>query len=445
MLSRITAPVVKEGDLATASMLLMFTVAISSLFYLTNAKSTRVRGYTWTVLDTTLSIVIAIMLFETAKDATYLLVGTAAMTWRITSFGLALICTAALQLMSLGIVRAEGTWEVHTGAKSVEVSLRTIRTRAFSGTCGRFCGFAWITFWAVQQVEKTTEGYNHLGGADFVPFLAAGTGFVLMGLFRVMRHWIIFRDGIVDAEEKAWELQTCRIEIDAFSLCCSFVIAQVARYYIGGIMPNPAGTEQHGSTAGKSFAHPAGEIARLLVLAGTFKFLSVFTAVRVGDNPPETLDDVKGWAKWVSGLIAINTFSKTTGWLLLFTTGWTLFGFLPMEDPDASVQVRTILALICSYLSFAVIGMLDVAPGGKQRWKDEALASMGLMTGFAWRRCYGLTIDFFTASFGTRLSPSNPEDGEQLMEICLSLPFVAILMPAHYYYIVPNAIAAGMT
>ena len=44
-----------------------------------------------------------------------------------------------------------------------------------------------------------------------------------------MRHWIIFRDGIVDAEEKAWELQTCRIEIDAFSLCCSFVIAQVAR------------------------------------------------------------------------------------------------------------------------------------------------------------------------------------------------------------------------
>merc|ERR1719428_912002 len=145
----------------------------------------------------------------------------------------------------------------------------------------------------MQQVERTIEGYNHINWADLVPFAAAALGLLLMAGFRVVRHWIIFRDGIVDPEEKAWEHQTCRIEIDAFSLCCSFVIAQIARYYIGGIMPNPAGTEQHGSTAGKSFAHPAGEIARLLVLAGTFKFLSVFTAVRVGDNPPETLDDVK--------------------------------------------------------------------------------------------------------------------------------------------------------
>jgi hypothetical protein len=437
---------VKEGDLATAGMLLMFTVAISSLFYLTNARSSRVRAYTWTVLDTTLSIVIAIMLFEAVKDATYLLLGTKAMTSSATHIVLAAICTAALQLMSLVIVQAQGTWAVHTGTKSVDVSLRHIRTRAFAGTCGRFCGFAWIMFWAMQQVERTTEGYNHTRFADIVPILAAVIGLLLMALFRVVRHWIIFRDGIVDPEERAWELQTCRIEIDAFSLCCSFVIAQGARYYIGGIMPNPAGTEQHGSTAGRSFAHTPGEIARLLALAGTAKFLSLSTSARVGDKPPETLEDWTAWARWVGGLLVVNTFSKTTGWLLLFSTGWSLFGFLSMEDPDNSVQVRTIVALLCSYFSFAVIGMLDMAPGtGKQRWKDETLASMGLMTGFSWRRCYGLTIDFFTASFGTSLSPSTPKDGEHFMEICLSLPFVAILMPAHYYYIVPNAIAAGMT
>jgi hypothetical protein len=426
-------------------MLLMFTVAISSLFYLTNAKSSRIRGYTWTVLDTTLSIVIAIMLFEAAKDATYLLVGTSAMTWHSTNFALAFACTIALQLMALAIVRAEGMVEVHTGTKAVQVSLRHIRTRAFSGTCGRFCGFAWITFWAMQQVERSIEGNNHKNLADIVPFLAPGAGLLLMALFRVVRHYIIFRDGVVDDEEKAWELQTCRIEIDAFSLCCSFVIAQVARYYSGGIMPNPAGTEQHGSTAGKSFAHTPGEIARLLACAGAAKFLSVATSAAVGDHPPHTVDEWQAWAKWVGGLLVVNTFSKTAGWLLLFSTGWTLFGFLTMDDPDNSVQVRTIIALLCSYLSFAVIGMLDAAPGGTKRWKDETLSSMGLMTGFAWRRCYGLTIDFFTASYGTSLIPSTPQDGEHLMEICLSLPFVAILMPAHYYYIVPNAIAAGMT
>merc|ERR1719240_1049082 len=320
------------------------------------------------------------------------------MTSSATHIVLAAICTAALQLMSLVIVQAQGTWAVHTGTKSVDVSLRHIRTRAFAGTCGRFCGFAWIMFWAMQQ------------------------------------------------DERAWELQTCRIEIDAFSLCCSFVIAQVARYYVGGVMPNPAGTEQHGSTAGRSFAHSPGEIVRLPALALTAKFLSLAASARIGDTPPEKLEDWASWARWVGGLLAVNTFSKTTGWLLLFTTGWVMFGFLSMEDPDASVQVRTIVALICSYFSFAVIGMLDTAPGtGKQRWKDETLASMGLMTGFSWRRCYGLTIDLFTSSFGTSLIPSTPKDGEHVMEICLSLPFVAILMPAHYYYIVPNAIAAGMT
>merc|ERR1719281_240616 len=99
MLSSVADPepkMVKEGDLATAGMLLMFTVAISSLFYLTNAKSSRIRGYSWTVLDTTLSIVVAIMLFEAVKDATYLFVGTVAMTWSTTNFALAALCTAAL-------------------------------------------------------------------------------------------------------------------------------------------------------------------------------------------------------------------------------------------------------------------------------------------------------------------------------------------------------------
>jgi hypothetical protein len=208
MLAGVDTPkAVKAGDLATAGMLLMFTVAISSLFYLTNAKSSRIRGYTWTVLDTTLSIVIAIMLFEAVKDATYLVVGKEAMAWNSTNFALAALCTAALQIMSLAIVRAEGTCEVHTGTKAVEVSIRHIRTRAFAGTCGRFCGFAWITFWAMQQVERTIEGHNHTRLADFVPLVAAATGFLFMAAFRVVRHLIIFNDGVVDPEERAWELQ----------------------------------------------------------------------------------------------------------------------------------------------------------------------------------------------------------------------------------------------
>ena len=38
---------------------------------------------------------------------------------------------------------------------------------------------------------------------------------------------------------------------------------------------------------------------------------------------------------------------------------------------------------------------------------------------------------------------NDPHSGEIVLEIVLSLPFVAILMPAHYLYIVPNGIIAA--
>ena len=60
--------------------------------------------------------------------------------------------------------------------------------------------------------------------------------------------------------------------------------------------------------------------------------------------------------------------------------------------------LQTPLAVHSSYVANELLDLRDLsvvpifrgpASGGKQRWKDEALASMGLMTGFAWRRCYG--------------------------------------------------------
>lgn len=425
---------VNGADLATAATLLMFTMAITSLFYLTNSSSSRLRSYTWSLLDTTLSIVIAIMLFEAAKDVMLLLVDPDVYGYFGINLVLAMLCTAALQFMSLAIVRAQG--------ESQGIPLRVLRTRAFAGTVARFCGFSWITFWAFLQVD----GEKASRIAISVPIVAGLLGLLLMALIRVVRLTVIFADGVVDEEEKEWELMTCRTEIDALSLCLSFVITQIARYYIGGVMPNPKGAEQKGSTAGFSFDHSADEITRLLACAISSKLLSVLVSRFAGDHPPGDSAQVGGdwlqWVRWASSLVVVQTFSKTTGWLLLFTVSWITFNFTPLENPDSSVQVRTIIALVCSYFSFAVISMLDKVPGDG-KWKVETLTSIAVMSGFAWRRCYGLTIDFFTSSYGPYMLPKDPLNGEILMEIGLSLPFVAVLMPAHYLYIVPNAILAA--
>ena len=110
-----------------------------------------------------------------------------------------------------------------SGTKAFELSGRAIRTRAMAGTCGRICGFGWIFFWAMLQVDQTASINTHTTYSDFVPLGAAATGILLMTGFRALRQWIIWRDGIADEDEKEWEFETARIENDGHSLCCSFL------------------------------------------------------------------------------------------------------------------------------------------------------------------------------------------------------------------------------
>lgn len=312
---------------------------------------------------------------------------------------------------------------------------RVVRTKAFAGTAARFAGFAWIRFWAALQID----GHEPSAYADAVPYAAGLAGLLLMAALREARLAAIFADGHIDEEERAWDELTCRTEVDALGLCLSFLVTQLCRYHVGGTIPNPSGAEQRGSTGGALAAfHSGAQIAALAGLAVAAKLASVAAAKALGDAPPAA--EWRGWAPWACGQVLVNALSKTTGWLLLFALGWCMYKFAGREDPDMSVQCRTLLALTCSYLSFAVIKLLDVLPGDA-RWKEGTVQSFALMTGFAWRRCYGLSIDMFTAGYGQGLPSAR--SGEILLEIAIALPFCAVLLPAYYLYIVPNGLLAA--
>ena len=174
------------------------------------------------------------------------------------------------------------------------------------------------------QVDQTASINTHTTYSDFVPLGAAATGILLMTGFRALRQWIIWRDGIADEDEKEWEFETARIENDGHSLCCSFLIVQVWRYYVGGVMPDPAGSEQneknmHGQIV--SFhKHSVIQIEELLGLAVMAKLLAIGMSFWPEAKP--TFGHWFEWIKYDGRLLVISTLSKTSGWLLNFAACW---------------------------------------------------------------------------------------------------------------------------
>jgi hypothetical protein len=434
-------------DVTTAGMLLLFTMVFTTLFYFVNAKSQRLRRHTWTLLAETLSILLSITIFETVKDFFYLLFVPKKNGFFFPHLTCGVTVTIVLQWASLQLVKSVPA-ETDLPAADAQANRRA-RTTAAAGITARSAGFGWITFWAALQVDGTQPSAL----ADYIPLIALALGTGLIQLCMESRAAIIFRDGVMDPEEKAWETVACRADVDALALCLSFLNSQVARYYIGGVMPDPSGAEQHGSSSSDILRHTDTQIFRLAGLAVSCKVLSVILSHLVPDNPPQRDGDDDSpfwqrWLRWACGRVMIGGLSKTAGWLLLFALEWALFrvkipGLVQHANPDMAVFFRVSIALVCSYLSFFCIVVLDGCAGERYgEISQEILTTMSVVTGFAWRRCYGLTVDLFTVGLAHRWF-SDPSSGELILEIMLSVPFIAGLLPAHYYYIVPNILDVG--
>ena len=66
------------------------------------------------------------------------------------------------------------------------------------------------------------------------------------------------------------------------------------------------------------------------------------------------------------------------------------------------------------------------------------MISIGVTLGFAWRRCYGITIDAITRTYGDKLVEGSPYSGEVVFELLTALPFVFLLKPMQHWYITPK-------
>lgn len=285
-----------------------------------------------------------------------------------------------------------------------------------------------------------------------------------MSAFVGMRSLVIRSDGVVEEEEAEWEKLTSQNEIDAAGLCVSFLLSQLFRYYIGGVMPNPGGVE-HAVGEGPTVQvwHTWLEIFALAISCILSKLMAIaleeFLVGFIAKHPWPLQEHANSAQRCMDWLIirflslVANTFHKLCGWLLLFTVSWSVqrgkefsvFVDLTSKTLDDSVVVRAITAVLCSYLGFLAIILLERVPtsvGG--RLKRGVLQSASMMVGFAWRRVYGLSIDYVTHFLGDSVFPSirhdGQADGELLLEIAVAVPFAAVVMLAMQWYITPHVI-----
>lgn len=154
--------------------------------------------------------------------------------------------------------------------------------------------------------------------------------------------------------------------------------------------------------------------------------------------------------------IFVNTVSKMSGWLLLFTvqgairyfpdnSPWELEGEKGEgEKGDASVSVRAVTAILCTYLSFGLILLLKYL-SLPQKFKAGMLQTTSMMVGFSWRRSYGLSLDYLSMKAAQRTVTNMTGDkelDEWLLEIFVAIPTVLVMSPALYWYITPNVLTA---
>lgn len=437
------------GDLIVGVMMLAITVMLMSIFYLINSRNRDLNKYTWSILEATASIIAAIMLSECGKDVFYLVWHPAKHGYVRVNLCYALFCSVVTQAAAFAMVSVTGT------SRQTGLSRRLVCTKAFAGVMARFSAFSWITFWSgLQGLEISGVQPPYA----WVLLAALGTWILLMCATLGLRWVLIHKDGVVDENEKEWEVLTNQNEIDAAGMNLSFLCSQLCRYYVGGVMPNPAGVEHAaGERPRAEVFHPPSHILSLLSCAVVAKVLAIAletSVIHYSQLYANSPHQARLWLAQRVPSILVSALHKTTGWLLLFSMGWSVGKLwyksrildLTLTAADDSVQVRMVTAVLCTYASVLGIVLLDFLPGSPVgRFKSGVLVSFSMMVGFAWRRCFGLSIDYVTGfadQHGFTIGDPSSHAGELVLEILIGLPVALIVMPALYWYITPGVLLA---
>eukprot|EP00928_Gymnodinium_smaydae_P012084 TRINITY_DN14399_c0_g4_i1.p1 TRINITY_DN14399_c0_g4~~TRINITY_DN14399_c0_g4_i1.p1 ORF type:complete len:632 (-),score=170.94 TRINITY_DN14399_c0_g4_i1:254-2149(-) len=446
------------------------------LFYLINHSDPDMRKYSYEVINGTVSIFAAVLIFQTFNDLveTYIFhkregeeEGSVSKEFEsVVDFAHMLIWFIILQLSLATISGA-------IGSPPKNISKMELNMKSIAQLLAHLTGFASINAWgSLQQLDVFKA--SPLMSFAVVPISCFGQ-FLLQRITSKIRTWVSLSDDkSIDEFERAWEEETQEAENDVMGLTLSFNLTQASRFALTGFLPNQEGKVPRSVMIRTNNA----DVLKLygVGLISVSIMVVLFMRTRHGHHHGEHEHDSKT-EPLLAGLEAgesnavvahghgghgegekkegeseeeeeeedlvermqealIITFSMGFAWCMFFGTRG-FFASNPLLS-DGMLQA-VVLTMVISFCSFACIRLLDILADMDCTGDttDEAIKqtikAISILVGFAWEQCFDEAVGV--------LASATPEP--HAAKMLLALFCVIIIVPAWRLYLLPMALKDG--
>lgn len=381
-----------------------------NLFYLVNHKDEDIRLITWKILDMTVSIFCAVMMYGCVEAAMHAVFQHPSETVRVLLALLLFLAFYSLVQFLLYMFQTD------------KMKLRAAGTLLAHAT-----GFSALHCFA--QLQALPPFNTNIFTVSLVVVIAVVTIIVLEVIADMARIRVALADdGKIDDAEMQWMEQVEETENDVLAFCVGFLLMQVCRYSISGAIRI---YDPHEAPAGRTQT-----AANLMLCCGIFFALATLLSTIVSRK---VLHSDFGRSLRKDGVrsryikISTTVLGMAMAWCFLFWADWQLYAF---GFDGARIMACMLEALCLTLLSFFLIFALDygadygVLPPKALR---SVISALGLLVGFSWERSFHIALSDVGA-LGARFGLP-PGIGLH----CAALLLVLVVLPAWYYYILPNS------
>jgi len=397
---------------------------VSSLmfvFYLVNSSHQGIKATTWRVMNMTVSIFVAVLMYGTIK---LFLLELMSSSKGFSVFGGSKINMWVLEL-TLFVVLYLGTHGLLFKLKEGDKA----RLVAFSTVAGHMSGFAAMYGFADTAEREMIEKLEAHGIVLIIIGSALIMGLLALVMGKVMNK-ISNADGIMDEAEIEW-IDTCNeTDDDVFCLASSFLIVLLIRFLIRGkAMPYEPGKVGDVTQTDANF-----------LLATVFGFIALVGAgTAYITKKDRRLHETSAFEKRATTLVQ-HLISMCMAWSFLFWAEWQLYVWGWESTIIGGALVVAVFSSVSCFACVYLLNYLEEHLEGKMARK--ALKSMelalGVCVGFSWERAFDVGFEEIEHSLEHRF---NMYFRPVVYVAGLSLVLLAIVAPAWRLYILPKTMS----
>jgi hypothetical protein len=444
--------VASNEDVAVSVTLLGSVLSFMTVYYMLNHYDLDVRRYSYKVLNCTISIFIAVMIFSSWNDVIQQYFGYEEMdtvTKTIFNAVHTLIWFLVLQTAVAVMAKCHKTAEDRDAIindlhmmKEVELNMHS-----WAQLLAHITGFAAINFWgSLQQTDFFRQN-------AFTAFLVVPLALLVnlvgqRGTDFVRESYALLGDGVKDELETCWDDEVEESENDVTGLSISFLISQAIRFGICGSLSNQEGEESSAVETNHTFEQCVSLFGAGIIFIVLFATFKVHLSKEEDEHRHEMeleSDDRHPIAKGVDALTGGERFGEMIivilnmcmAWSFFFGSRWALASSGLLGDD--MVLIPLCLAVVITLLGMVMTIGLDVISNWDYttKYTDEVIEliveAIGILIGFAWEQIFDASV----AAIASRTS--NPTEMKFGLAICVSI----LVIPAWRRFMLPMVVHCG--